>query len=394
MISTDCNCERKKHIAPIDKIEIGSGILHKIPEILGEYKRIYIVCDENTYAVCGKEAERILTESGQFSHKLILPKGCVPDAATAGNILFHANDVAAESDIFAYSPLPDFILGVGSGTINDSCRIVSYRLGIPYGICGTAPSMDGYASSGSPVMVDGIKRTIKCTTPKVIIADTSIMKDAPYELLLAGIGDMFGKYTAIFDWELSREKTGEYYCEKIAASVIDATDKCLQNAYNLASRDENTVKSIIDGLICTGLGMAYVNNSRPASGAEHIIAHVWETEDIASGKTPDLHGLGVCEGSLLQYVMLKKLYTETDDEFVKNLIEKYLPYFNKVEEFCRVTKYPVPVKDKGRIKHAIIRALTLRNRYTTIFYLNLLGKLEEYAEYAANEFVRKYVSAN
>ena len=390
MIEKPCACAMKAHKAPVDRIEIGSGILNNLPEILSKYRKIYMVCDENTYEACGERVEKILTQSGQFSHKLILPKNCVPDYATAGNILFHANDVASESDIFSFSPLPDFILAVGSGVINDSCRIVSYRLHIPYGVCGTAPSMDGYASAGSPLMVDGVKRTIKCTTPRVIIADTQIMKNAPYELLLAGIGDMFGKYTAIFDWELSREKTGEYYCETIAKEVLKATDECLANGYHLASRNEQTVHNIIDGLIVSGLGMAYTGVSRPASGAEHIIAHVWETEDIASGKTPDLHGIDVCEGSLLQYIMLRKLHGETQDEFVKKLIEKYLPYFEKVEKFCKDTNYPIPVKDKAKIRHAILRALTLRNRYTTIFYLNSIGKLEEYAEYAAEEFIKTW----
>ena len=110
----------KIHKAPIEHIEIGSGILEKIPEILSKYRKIYMVCDENTYKACGKRVEEILTQSKQLSHKLILPENCVPDYATAGNILFHANDVAAESDIFAFSPLPDFILGIGSGVINDS----------------------------------------------------------------------------------------------------------------------------------------------------------------------------------------------------------------------------------------------------------------------------------
>lgn len=384
----------KVHKAPVDRIETGSDILEKIPEILDKYRNIYMVSDENTYAACGRRVEEILIKSGQFSHGLILPKNCVPDYAAAGNILLHANDVSAESDIFSFSTLPDFILGVGSGVINDSCRVVSYRLGIPYGICGTAPSMDGYASAGSSMMVDGAKHTIKCTTPRVIIADIKIMKNAPYELLLAGIGDMFGKYTAIFDWELSREKTGEYYCEEIAKDVLKAADECLANGYRLAGRSEQTVHNIIDGLIVSGLGMAYTGVSRPASGAEHVIAHVWETESIASGKIPDLHGIDVCEGSLLQYIMLKKLYGETKDAFVKKLIAKYMPSFEKVEKFCKDTNYPIPVKDESEIRHAILRALTLRNRYTTISYLNSLGKLEEYAEYAAAEFTKTWLAAS
>ena len=148
-------------------------------------------------------------------------------------IILNANDPAAKADIFAYSPLPDLVLAVGSGTVNDSCRVASYRLNLPYAIVGTAPSMDGYASAGSPFLFNGSKATVQATTPKYIIADLDVMKDAPWDMMLAGIGDMFGKYTGMLDWELARDYTGEYFCEKIGKDVIDATDKCLENGYTL-----------------------------------------------------------------------------------------------------------------------------------------------------------------
>ena len=40
----------------------------------------------------------------------------------------------------------------------------------------------------------------------------------------------------------------------------------------------------MNGFMVTGLGMAYTGNSRPASGAEHIVGHVWELEDVAENK--------------------------------------------------------------------------------------------------------------
>ena len=63
--------------------------------------------------------------------------------------------------------------------------------------------MDGYASAGTPFLFNGSKATVQCTTPKYIIGDLDILKDAPFEMMLAGIGDMFGKYIGILDWELA-----------------------------------------------------------------------------------------------------------------------------------------------------------------------------------------------
>ena len=388
MIEFNCTCERGSHRAPLEGYEISSGAIKKIPQILKDYKKIYMVADENTYAVAGREVEKILKENGMHHATLILDGSPIlPNAETIGKIILNAHDINAKSDIFKYSPLPDFILAVGSGTVNDSCRVASYRLNLPYGIAGTAPSMDGYASAGSPILHDGTKSTVQGTTPKYIIADLDVMKDAPYDMMLAGIGDMFGKYTGILDWELARDYSGEYFCDKIAADVIDATNKCLENGYSIVDRDPECVKNVMEGLLVTGLGMAYTGNSRPASGSEHIVAHAWELHDVESGMPPHLHGLEVCEATRLIAIMYKMLLEETNDAHLKALIEKYIPYFDAVEEFCIKMKMPPTVTDRNVITAGIRRALILRDRYTILFYLRDLGKFEEYVEKAADKLL-------
>ena len=369
------------HKAPLEGYEISSGAINKIPEILKDYNKIYVVADQNTYRAAGERVEQILKECGKYHRTLVLDGDVVlPNAETLGKIVLYANEPGAKPNFFAYSDLPDLILAVGSGTVNDSCRLASYRLGLPYAIVGTAPSMDGYASAGTPFLHSGSKSTIQCTTPKYIIGDLDVLKDAPFDMMLAGIGDMFGKYIGILDWELARDYSGEYYCEKIANDVIEATNKCLYNGYNLASRDKECVKNIMEGFLVTGLGMAYTGNSRPASGCEHIIAHAWELYDIE-------HGYEVCEGTRLVAIMYKMLYEETQDQHLKELIAKYIPYFDAVEEFCIKMNVPPTVTDRKVMLDGIHRALIMRDRYTILFYLRDLGKFDEYAEKATDKLL-------
>lgn len=389
MIERKCSCEMGMHRAPLEKYIIESGAINQLPELLKNYNDVYMVCDENTYRVLGEKAEQLLRSANKFSHKHILKGEVLPDAHSIGDVLIHLKDPKADSDIFEYSPQPDFILAVGSGVVNDICRVVSYRLGLPYGIAGTAPSMDGYASAGSPTLFDGTKATIKCTTPKYIIADLDVMKEAPFDMLLSGIGDMFGKYTGILDWELARDYNGDYYCKEIADEVIEATDKCMKNGYDLKSRSADCIKNIMEGFLVTGLGMAFTGNSRPASGSEHIIAHVWELESVERGEKPNLHGLEVCEGTRIMAEMYRLLYTETADEHLKSLIEKYLPYFDKIEEFCNKMNMPNITTDYDTIYKAIKRAVDLRDRYTILFYLRDKGQLDRYADYAAKKFLER-----
>ena len=390
MIEFTCTCERGIHRAPFEKAEIERGALEKLPEILHDFRRIYVVADQNTFAVCGKRVCELLQQSGQLSHFYILDgETILPNAEALGKILLHAHDPNAKSNIFAYSPLPDLILAVGSGTINDCCRLVSYRLGLPYAVCATAPSMDGYVSAGSPILHDGTKATVQATTPKYLIADLDIVKDAPRDMLFAGIGDMFGKYTGLLDWELARDYTGEYYCEKIAADVLAATNACLENGSTIEARDADCIGNILHGFLVTGLGMAYTGNSRPASGSEHIIAHAWELADVEQGKKPHLHGLEVCEATRLVAILYEKAAAECGDEHLKKLADRYKPYFEKVERFCIDHLVPPAVTDRETMLSGIKRALTLRDRYTILFYLRDRGLYENYCEYACDTLLSR-----
>ena len=144
----------------------------------------------------------------------------------------------------------------------------------------------------------------------------------------------------------------------------------------------------MDGLYVTGISMAFTGNSRPASGSEHIVAHAWELYDIEHGNPPHLHGLEVCEGTRLMAIMYKMLYERTDDLQVKSLIEKYIPYFDAVEEFCQKMKVPPTVTDRKIIVDGIRRALIMRDRYTLLFYLRDKGELDWYIEKATDELLK------
>ena len=388
MIEFACTCAQKQHRAPLEGYDISAGAIAHIPQILKDYHRIYMVADKNTYLAAGARVEEILKEHGMLYTSHVIDRDIVlPNATTLGEIILNAQDIAAKPNIFEYSLLPDLILAVGSGTINDSCRLASFRLNLPYAVVGTAPSMDGYASAGSPFLHNGTKTTVQATTPKYIIGDLNVLKDAPWDMMLAGIGDMFGKYTGLLDWELARDYSGEYFCQKIATDVLDATNKCLENGYLLTNRAPVCVKNMMEGFLVTGLGMAFTGNSRPASGSEHIVAHAWELFDVERGCPPHLHGLEVCEATRLVAIMYKMLLEETTDAHLKELISRYVPYFDAVEEFCVKMKVPPTITNRQEIIDGIHRALIMRDRYTILFYLRDIGKLEEYAQRATDRLL-------
>ena len=390
----ECTCEQKLHTAPVKCIEVSEGAIQKVAEILKDYKQIFMVADENTYEVAGKEVERLLKDAGILSHIFVLKSPAHPTDTNVGRVLIEAGIDRDVYDINKMSMLPDYILGVGSGSINDICRMVSYRLGIDYGICGTAPSMDGYASVVAPLLVGKTKIVYQCSIARHIIIDTAICKDAPYELLTAGVGDMIGKYIAILDWELSKLHTGEYYCQKIADSVLQAAGECIDEAYSLGERKPESIKKIVDGLITSGMGIAYSGSSRPASGTEHMIGQTWEIMDLEAGNELQLHGHDVGAATFVAIAMYRKLYKETDDKQIKALIEKYLPAFERIEDLQQTLQLPITVKEHKKFVEGCIRGRTFRVRYTLLEYLYQKGLLEEYIEEAYRYVVLKGCNAS
>ena len=257
----ECACGRP-HTTTIEDVRIASGLVHKTGEILKENgfsKNLLLVADQNTR----QAADGILGSLQDFSVSCkIYDNLRVADMEHVVEI----EEMSAGKDIS--------ILSVGTGSLNDPCRLAAARQQKKFCIFATAPSMDGFASYSSPIVCNGFKSSYPAKSPEVIIGDTRILAAAPSGLKSAGFGDMIAKYISLVDWQISALLTGDYYCEKIAALARGAVDELMELADKVTQEDEYTAGKIFEALLKTGIGMSFSRNSRPASGSEHMIAHL------------------------------------------------------------------------------------------------------------------------
>lgn len=157
----------------------------------------------------------------------------------------------------------------------------------------TAPSVDGFNSKGAPIIIRGEKKTIAAIGPDAIFADLELLANAPSAMIAAGFGDMLGKYTSLLDWSFGAAEGGEDYSEVVAKITIDALHKCILHVEQIASRDQEGIRILIEALIESGLAMLLFGQSHSASGSEHHLSHYWEMEYIRLGKRQLLHGAKV-----------------------------------------------------------------------------------------------------
>ena len=284
----DCDCGRH-HAVEMDYLSIRPGASAEIPAALRamDRKKPFIVCDKNTKAAAWDRIEPVLHQAGIDYVLFCLPMEHVePDEQAMGAIMLN------------YDPSCDCVMGIGSGVVNDCCKVLAHALGSKMMIVGTAPSMDGYASNCSAMIRQGVKCTLINAAPDAIICDVDIIKDAPMRMLRAGLGDMLAKYVALCEWRMSSLINGEYYCENVAQLVRATLKKIVDSAPGLAKRDPSAVQATLEGLVLSGIAMSYVGFSRPASGIEHYFSHLWEMMALERGKSFELHGIQVGVGTL------------------------------------------------------------------------------------------------
>lgn len=367
----DCSCGRH-HSLPIKRIAIGKGAINELPDVAGAFKgkQIYMMSDNNTWKAAGEKAYGLLTADGFEVKSYRFETGdeiLIPDELAVGRMLMEMPLNTA------------LIVSVGSGTLNDMAKFLSSRTGIPYIIVCTAPSMDGYVADGSPLICGGRKISFVATLAYGVVGDTDIMKEAPMHMIHAGLGDVLGKLTAVADWSLAVEVINEYRCDTCVKLVEEGLKRCIDNAKYLRDRNEEAILTLIEALTLTGVTMALVGVSRPASGAEHMLSHYWEMDFIARGKFPELHGVKVG----IATPIIAEVFEILGDDMPKET-KKLAPSRGFVEDLLNAAGAMVSPKevgiDRDLFHRSLMEAYTVRNRYSVLQYAKEKGRLEEVAD--------------
>lgn len=248
---------------PIKSVIIDVGLAENAGDLIaacGLKGRALIVSDVNTHAVLGAKVEEVLGASGG---SLIFQDGVKASIDNVQKIKSAANSC-------------DYIIAIGSGTINDLCKYASFLLHKPYVVFGTAPSMNGFGSANASVTVGGYKKTLKAHLPQGIFLDIDVLSAAPIRLIRSGLGDSICRPTAQADWLLSHFLLGTFYTDLPFDLLKDFEMDLFENSEALVNGDAEIMRLLAGVLVLSGFGMYLAGGSYPASQGEHMIAHTME----------------------------------------------------------------------------------------------------------------------
>lgn len=367
----DCSCGRH-HNFSVHEMSIRKGAIEDLPKMAEPFKdgKILVVFDNNTYKVAGKKAVELLKENGFNVKELLFDTGddiLIPDEKTLGRIV-------QEQDLDT-----SLMIAVGSGVINDSVKFVTSRSKLPYIVVATAPSMDGYVADGAPIFSQGHKYSPVAHLTYGLVGDTDILKTAPDDLIQAGFGDMVGKITAIADWDLSVKANGDYRCDTCVELTNRAMKVTFDSCDKLPERDPEALGNLLEGLTLTGVAMALVNISRPASGAEHMLSHFWEMDWVERGLNPNHHGIQVGVAT----PVIARFFEEMEDLLPEG-VKELCPSHEEIEALLQrggAPYRPQQINISRELFHeSLLKGYMVRPRYSIMQFAKDKGRLEAIAD--------------
>ncbi|MBR1588301.1 MAG: iron-containing alcohol dehydrogenase [Kiritimatiellae bacterium] len=259
---------------------IGEDVLGQVPALVRRHfpsaTRALVVADPRTWAAAGEKAGALLAAAGIPAERYMLE----PDGKTFHADYHYAVEVR-EALAAAGAEKGDLVpVAAGSGVVNDLVKLASGDLKVPYLVCATAASVDGYSSFGAAIRSpEGAKKTYACPAPRAIVADLDVMRTAPKWMAASGFADLLAKVPAGADWILACELGACEWHDRAWHTVQDGLPDALANPEGVAAMETEPMRKFVEGLMLGGFAMQDMQSSRPASGAEHMFSHILEMRD-------------------------------------------------------------------------------------------------------------------
>lgn len=282
-------------------VEISQGAMKATPKLFNQFFpgcKAVVVTDINTWAAAGEALYNIMVSAGvPCEHFVIQEKS------------FHAEWKYVEMIEEVLKATDGIALAVGSGVINDLCKLAAFHLGKKYVCIASAASADGYTAAGSAIIKDGSKQTFKCDSPLVLIGDTDVLRNAPARLTTAGYGDLAAKVTSGAEWIIADFFGTEPIRDNVWHVINDKLSELLSDPQGIADRTPEALEKLFAGLTISGLAMEMSGgDTRPLSCAEHLYSHILDMTGHTHDGRPVLHGYQVAIGELTMCAMFDELY--------------------------------------------------------------------------------------
>jgi glycerol-1-phosphate dehydrogenase [NAD(P)+] len=196
----------------------------------------------------------------------------------------------------------DSIVAFGGGLAVDSAKYVAWKKQMRFIVIPTVISADVSVCRAIAVRNNWKVRYIGDKMPDRLIVDFDVIRSAPTHISRGGVCDILSCYTALKDWEIAHENTGETIDRQTVDKTLDLLARLFSHQQEIFDVSEEGIRFLIEGYLDEVRLCEAYGNPRPEEGSEHFFAYNLEYRM----RRPFLHGTVVSLGVVLMTILQER----------------------------------------------------------------------------------------
>lgn len=200
--------------------------------------------------------------------------------------------------------LPDCetVVAIGGGRAIDFGKYMSWIRGCRLVSIPSVLSVDAFVTPKAGLRRNHRVEYLGDSSPDPLVIDYDLLRTAPNELNIAGVGDLLSIHTATYDWELAHHAgKSEYpFSQSDVERARSILEKVRNGAEAIRTCTDDGLQAIVDGYMQVNTICLPADHYRVEEGSEHFL--FYELEERL--KRPFIHGqivgLGIFAMSRLQ----------------------------------------------------------------------------------------------
>ncbi len=202
----------------------------------------------------------------------------------------------------AEAPACDTVLAIGGGQAIDLGKYFSWKRRIRLVTVPTILSVDAFTTPAAGIRQGHRVVYLGSATPDPLVIDYDVIRTAPPDLNIAGVGDLLSIHTASFDWEFA-ERAGhsEYpFSPEAIVAARSIVTMLEEKASDIRACTDAGLQAIVDGCIKLNTICLPAGHFRVEEGSEHYLFYELEERLQRPFTHGHIVGLGIRLMSRLQ----------------------------------------------------------------------------------------------
>ncbi len=202
----------------------------------------------------------------------------------------------------AEAPKCQTVLAIGGGRAIDLGKYLAYKRNLRLVTVPTVLSVDAFVTPAAGLRENGRVVYLGERSPDPLIIDYDVLRTAPPELNIAGLGDLLSIHTAVYDWRLAakRGKSEYLFSEEACVRATAVLDEVMEVGKAVRNQSDEGLQVIVDGYMRVNEICLPAGHYRVEEGSEHYLFYELEERTGRAFVHGPIIGLGIYVMSHLQ----------------------------------------------------------------------------------------------